>query len=363
MKKLNGMIGKQRADILAALNRYTTTEDRNFNFKTSQDKYTVLENLGNTAYGVLNINGRTDEDGNRSTIDMDGYTGLITTGTSTTWKQYVNVNIENTEIVNSKDYAIQITNYNSMGTIAEDGTVSGGIINSAFRNNTINNSSSVDSRSGAVYTTGSVISQIKDTVFSGNQTFKTNTDIYTNPSGIGAALNIHLNSAIGSKEYNTGGITNSIFENNSITLSGNNVAHGYGAAIYMGDNTFISNIKDSTIQNNTITGGAGASGGGIYLYSSTKINNIENTKFLNNTITGKTGTTSGGAIHLHLPTEINTIKDSYFFGNSSRNESFTSRGGGIGSVDSNNNSPITINSITGTTFENNFCIIWFCNLF
>ncbi len=53
----------------------------------------------------------------------------------------------------------------------------------------------------------------------------------------------------------------------------------YGAAIYMGNNTFISNIKDSTIKNNTITGGAGASGGGIYLYSSTKINNIENTKF------------------------------------------------------------------------------------
>lgn len=344
----------ERADILAALNRYTTTEDRNFNFKTSQDKYTVLENLGNTAYGVLNINGRTDEDGNRSTIDMNGYTGLITTGASTTWKQYVNVNIENTEIVNSKDYAVQITNYNSMGTIAEDGTVSGGIINSAFRNNTINNSSSVESRGGAVYTINSVMSQIKDSVFSGNQTFKTNTDIYTNPSGLGAALNIHLNSAIGSKEHNTGGITNSIFENNSITLSGNNVANGYGAAIYMGNNTFISNIKDSTIQNNTITGGVGASGGGIYLYSSTKINNIENTKFLNNTITGKTGTTSGGAIHLHTPAEINTIKDSYFFGNSSRNENLTSYGGGIGSVGSNNNSLIIINSITGTTFENNF---------
>lgn len=44
-------------DTLALLNQLVTDENREFNFKTESDIYTVISDLGNTAAGVLSING------------------------------------------------------------------------------------------------------------------------------------------------------------------------------------------------------------------------------------------------------------------------------------------------------------------
>lgn len=55
-------------DTLALLNQYETTDERNFNFNSADNVYTVTDNLGVTAKGTLNINGVANES-NRSTID------------------------------------------------------------------------------------------------------------------------------------------------------------------------------------------------------------------------------------------------------------------------------------------------------
>jgi len=54
----------------------TVNVDRNFNFDSANDTYKVTENLGNPSNGVLNINGKTDNEGKHSTIDLDGHEGM-----------------------------------------------------------------------------------------------------------------------------------------------------------------------------------------------------------------------------------------------------------------------------------------------
>lgn len=85
----------ENSDTLAELNKYDTDDDKNFNFDSSGDVYTVVDNLGETS-GKLNVNGVDDGQGNKSTIDMDGYQGFDIAADS-------NVTLNDVNLVNNGD--------------------------------------------------------------------------------------------------------------------------------------------------------------------------------------------------------------------------------------------------------------------
>ncbi len=58
-----------KADNLALVNQFTTTDDRHFNFDSANDEFVASKNSGITAGGKLVINGVMDENGNKSTIN------------------------------------------------------------------------------------------------------------------------------------------------------------------------------------------------------------------------------------------------------------------------------------------------------
>lgn len=83
-------------------------EDKTFNFDSPDEKYDVTEDLGSTA-GHLTINGRRDDEGDRSEIDMNGHQGFeIGDGSS--------VEINNINMTNSGED-------DSLITVDEEGTL------------------------------------------------------------------------------------------------------------------------------------------------------------------------------------------------------------------------------------------------
>ncbi len=85
----------ERVDTLKELAQYDTDEDKNFNFKTSTDKYTVAEDLGEASDGVLNINGVSSGD-KKSEIDLNDHSGFELTNDTT-------LNISDVTIGGGKD--------------------------------------------------------------------------------------------------------------------------------------------------------------------------------------------------------------------------------------------------------------------
>ena len=77
-KTVTGTMG----DTLALVNQLQTTEERNFNFDTAEDKYTVNSDLGQTTAGKLNINGVKSENSS-STVDLNGNNGFELANKST----------------------------------------------------------------------------------------------------------------------------------------------------------------------------------------------------------------------------------------------------------------------------------------
>ena len=89
-------IGNQ-GDTLALLNQHDSANDRNFNFATENDTYTVKSDLGETKAGTLNINGIANGE-TKSTIDADGH-NLFELENET------NLNIKNVKINNANTIA------------------------------------------------------------------------------------------------------------------------------------------------------------------------------------------------------------------------------------------------------------------
>ncbi len=313
----------ERAHLLRDLNLYKTDEEqRYFRFRTADDEYvspitvnnagTVTSNLGVTVAGVLNIVGvsETLADGTvkRSTIDMNRGYGFEVKNTGTT------LNLSDVQFKNGRYFVVNMSNHNSIGTIDEEGHVSGGIINTSFIN-TNSGGTYADSSSqtySAVRVADSIISQIIDSEFKDNTSTLTNTGS-TVPYKTGSALSIS-NTQVGSSITGEGGIINTVFENNSAALygSGKN-QYVYGAAIYMAYSD-ITTIKDSVFKNNTITSDiSSAQGGAIWMHGSSTIGSIENTQFINNHAVTGASNNNGGAIYTQGT--IGTIKDSLFEGN------------------------------------------------
>ena len=352
--------GEEQAEtgnLLRAWNQLSTTDERFFRFKTAQDEYLVPGNdaitgivgdLGNTASGTLNILGVADDAaGTKSTIDMNGASGFNMASANTKF------NISDVTFQNAKDYIIKSTQAtNSIGTISEEGIVSGGLENVSFINNSISYITNADTGAGIVYFTNGIISQIINSEFKNNKSELTNSDTqYSNPAVYGSALflsNVDLGSTVANADgtYN-GGIINTVFENNSITLN-DSTASSFGSSISARNRTVIANIKDSIFRNNSSVSTNGSARGTLWIDNTSTVHNIENTKFINNTVDAARTSSYGGAIYLTAASAIDVIKDSLFDGNSVSLASGTDYCGGAIYTSSS-----SIGSVMGTTFTNN----------
>lgn len=352
--------GEEQAEtgnLLRAWNQLSTSDERFFRFKTAQDEYLVPGNeavtgvvgdLGNTTAGTLNIVGAADADnGTKSTIDMNYASGFNMTNANTT------LNISDVTIQNAKDFIIKSTQAtNSIGTVSEDGTVSGGLVNVSIVNNSASYTTTADTIAGIVYVQSGTISQIVDSEFKNNTNELTNSDTqYSAPYLVGSALslvNVDVGSTVANADgtYN-GGIINTVFENNKTILNdASNDAMSSAVALRSG--SVIANIKDSVFRNNSSVSTAGSSRGALTLDSST-IHNIENTQFINNTAEAAKTNSYGGALYVANNSVVDVIKDSLFDGNAVRIPSTATAytGGAIYTTNS------SIGEIIGTTFTNN----------
>ncbi len=70
-------------DTLKAINNLDTTEDRTFSASSSDDTYTVKEDIGTTANGILTVQGVADDTA-RSTVDFDEHKGFELNNNDTT---------------------------------------------------------------------------------------------------------------------------------------------------------------------------------------------------------------------------------------------------------------------------------------
>lgn len=346
-------------NLLRAWNQMSTEDERFFRFKTAGDIYNVpaddmiesnsaAGDLGNTTSGVLNIVGAADADnGTKSTIDMNYASGFNMTNANTT------LNISDVTIQNAKDFIIKSTQAtNSIGTVSEDGTVSGGLVNVSIVNNSASYTTTADTIAGIVYVQSGTISQIVDSEFKNNTNELTNSDTqYSAPYLVGSALslvNVDVGSTVANADgtYN-GGIINTVFENNKTILNdASNVAMSSAVALRSG--SVIANIKDSVFRNNSSVSTAGSSRGALTLDSST-IHNIENTQFINNTAEAAKTNSYGGALYVVNNSVVDSIKNSLFDNNSvSMATGTTYYGGAIYT-----SSGVSIGEIIGTTFSNN----------
>ena len=343
-------------NLLAAWNQLSSADEKFFRFRTANDVYKVPSasegeaaaagNLGTTASGTLNIVGIAAETAEgepeqKSIINMNGASGFDMTNANT------KINISDVTIENANISVIRSTQAtNSIGTIDEEGHVSGGIVNVDFLNNSRTESTTSSINTGMLYFTNGTISQIIDSEFKNNSAVLTNTDSYSNPYLYGGTLYLS-NTDIGSAATGEGGIINTVFEGNSITLNGSTYG-ALGSAIFATSGTYIENLKDSVFKNNVITSANGAGRGTVTLSNST-IHNIENTDFINNRISAVTAGTRGGALYLsESSATVGTIKDSLFDGNSVYASNSTDyQGGAIYSYKG------TIGEIINTTFSNN----------
>ena len=344
-------------NLLAAWNRLSSEDEKFFRFKTADDVYTVPDDsesslialpgdLGTTASGTLNIVGVAAETAEgepeqKSVIDMNGASGFNMTNANT------KLNISDVTVENARTSVIWSTQTtNTIGTIDEEGHVSGGIVNVDFLNNSRTESTTSNIDTGMLYFTNGTISQIIDSAFKGNSMELANTDtLYSNPYAIGSTIFLH-NTDIGSALTGEGGIINSVFEGNSVTLKGSN-SYAFASVLFANSGSYISNIKDSLFKDNTTVSEDGYARGNVVIGGSSTVHNIENTQFINNSVTGYSGESRGGAVYVSQSV-IDTIKDCLFEDNSIFNTANNAYyGGAIFALDS------IIGEIDHTVFKNN----------
>lgn len=204
-----------KADNLALVNQYQTTETRHFNFDSANDEFVVSKDSGTTASGKLVINGVMDENGNRSTINGTDEQGNqhnlfeLTSGTAT------EVEINDTKITGA-DTVATVSNGNTLTLInAEISGNTNGIINDGNLNlggeNII-----ADNISNA--TGGGVMN-----ILSGSTNIANGANVNQNTLQIdsGSELNIAGTVSVADKFNNLGDV--SIGDTGILNLNGNNL--------------------------------------------------------------------------------------------------------------------------------------------
>ncbi|MBQ8886568.1 MAG: hypothetical protein IJY61_02590 [Candidatus Gastranaerophilales bacterium] len=137
-------------DTLAYLNKFETTDDKNFNFTSSADVYTVKENLGSTSSGILNINGVAG-----SKIDANGKDLFVLDNETT-------LNLNNVSISGANSIATG-SNQNAVLNIKESTLMNNSTgIKTAATVNVIGNSTIVDNITGVENDGSTPILNIKD---------------------------------------------------------------------------------------------------------------------------------------------------------------------------------------------------------
>ena len=343
-------------NLLAAWNQLSSEDEKFFRFRTANDVYKVPSasegeaaaagNLGTTASGTLNIVGVAAETAEgepeqKSIINMNGASGFDMANANT------KINISDVTIENANISVIRSTQAtNSIGTIDEEGHVSGGIVNVDFLNNSRTESTTSSINTGMLYFTNGTISQIIDSAFKENSMVLANTDtLYSNPHATGAAIFLQ-NTDLGSALTGEGGIINSVFEGNSVTLKGSK-SYAFASVLWADSKSYISNIKDSVFKDNTTVSENGDARGNVLIAGGSTVHNIENTQFINNRVTGYSYESRGGAVHVSQST-IDIIKDCLFENNSIFNTAGNAYyGGAIHTADS------IIGEINNTVFKNN----------
>lgn len=203
---IENVISATVSDTLQMWNNFDSTEEKNFNFDSADNIYTVTTNLGETKGAVLNINGVVASDGTRSTIDFNRNSGFNV-------KDLTQLNINKVGLKNATDWII---NNNGITTITDS---------------KITNNYALEG--GAIYNGGSknATLNIKNSSFDYNG--------YPIEEGSG------ITSDMGGAIYNNGGEVN-ITENSSFS---NNVADSEGGAIYNALEGVV-NIASTTFTNN-----------------------------------------------------------------------------------------------------------------
>ena len=340
-------------DLLAGWNQYNAgSTEKFFRFRTENDVYKSTEVPGTQASGVENIIGVSsvnDETGEvtRSKINI-GYDTKIVDGVeveTVTQREGINVgsgstfNISNIEFVNGYKNIIT-TDGGKFGNIDPDThEATGGIVNTTFDNVTIDESGTDNFEAYLVHLTDATVSQIKDSSFSNNSFKYTNSDtVYYNPSMSGAVLRLD-NTKVGDTytvevptydaegnpitdgEGNpvttpetryTGGIINSVIDNNYSKLTDSTANNAY-RPLEIVNGSEISQIIDTKITNNTKTSSKAAAQQN-FIVSNSKIHRILNLDFSGNkTISSTNGDIPG--ILITASSVVDLIKDSQFKNN------------------------------------------------
>lgn len=306
--------GNVIGDTLVLWTGLKTDEEKNFNFDSADNVYTLTEDLKEQKGQHLNINGVADGD-KRSTIDFSKHTGFILSEESV-------FSANNVELKNAKGSAISINNSsvdlnNVKFTGNGNDSVNGGAI---YNNGTIGDiTAEFDSNTaacgGAIYNNNATIGNINGK-FSNN-----NAALYSG----GAIANVSDSSSIGNI---TGEFTN-------------NSTADRGGAIY--NESVIGDISGNFSENT-----AASSGGAIYNQGT--IGDISGS-FSKNTATNY----GGGAIVNTVNASIGNIKAD-FIDNSASNGAGIFNDGTIGNIEGNfNNNKVSgfggggiVNNATGT---------------
>ena len=178
-------------DALQLINQKETSEERKFTFDTA-GTHTLLENLGETAAGVLSINGYSN-DSSVSVIDLAGKTGFELSNENT------KININNATLTNSTSTnpVIQVKSTNNTINL-NNAQLKGNIVSNSnpYQLNFSGNNVSVD---GTVDKANATLNNALTTL-----TFNTNTFANANLSALKGTINLQ-DSAI--NNYNIGTLT------------------------------------------------------------------------------------------------------------------------------------------------------------
>ena len=350
---------EERGDLLRMWNQYNAGDtEKFFRFRTANDEYKSLEEPGGQAAGIENIIGVSSVNGEtgevtRSKINL-GYNEYSEDSVEHRRGISVNsgsvLNISNIEFKNGwKD--ILYGSGGKFGNIDSDThEVSGGIINTTFDNVNYEDSNTTNMSAGLVNLNNTTISQIKDSSFSNNSLKFTNTNSYDTFSVNTGGLYLtgsNAGSTYVDDESNTeyaGGIINTEFNNNILTLAPNSDAdknlNSSGSAMFL-DNSKISQITDSKISNNTVYYGNNVYGTAVYMAGGSVLDLFKNSEVKNNSSVDTNN--SYGSIYLTgVNTVINKIDNVLF------QDNYATYGGAI-NVDKDAN----IKSIVNSKFKNN----------
>ena len=350
--------------------------DREYNFDSATDVYTATGTFGNMGSGKLTINGVVDENGNKSTIDMNGNYAINKSG---------NIELNNIVFKNAGNRSEGV--FSKPGGSGSDITLT----NVDFINNVAH--STWENINGAIF--GAFEGRIRIHKIEGGL-FKQNGAVHTGTNGAGAyggalclwnpndyikdinadfienytkAVSASADGGAIYVQYGTIGKISGNFDGNYVKSSGTYANGGaifnvgkisdingnfndnyaqslgtfaLGGAIYNGDT--ISNITANFKNNHTESSGTWAQGGGIY--NTGTINSIRG-DFVNNyaqsTGVGASASGFGGAIENRGP--IEKIQGN-FQNNYTRSKIYVAFGGAI-------ENRATISDIQGS-FKNNY---------